>query len=73
MEAVIEAGLRARDQLVHSHEGWPDSIADHQSIVDAVTAGDAEGAARAARLQLTQASEHVADKLAETPGGPAPR
>jgi GntR family galactonate operon transcriptional repressor len=69
MEVVIEAGLRARDQLVHGSESWPDSITDHEAIVDAVAAGDAEGAAGAVRRQLAQASEHAEQKLGHSEDG----
>jgi GntR family transcriptional regulator, galactonate operon transcriptional repressor len=69
MEAVIDAGLRARDQLVHGSATWPDSIADHEAIVDAVAAGDGEQAASAVRLQLAQASEHAEQKLKGSSAG----
>ncbi len=72
MEVVIQAGLRARDQLVHGNDSWPDSLADHEAIVDAVTTGDAEAAARAVRLQLTRASEHAEQKLTQTSPEPRP-
>ncbi|MGH9058899.1 MAG: FadR/GntR family transcriptional regulator [Acidimicrobiales bacterium] len=68
MEAVIEAGLRVRDQLVHSNESWPDSIPEHQAIVDAVTAGDAEAAAGAVRRLLTRSSEDAAEKVGKGTG-----
>lgn len=60
MEVVIEAGLRVRDQLVHSGESWPDSIPDHRAIAEAVAARDANGAADAIRLLLARSSEHAA-------------
>jgi GntR family galactonate operon transcriptional repressor len=63
LEAVIEVGLRVRDRLVHSNEGWPNSIPDHQAIVDALRAGDAEGSAAAVLRLLTKSSEHLAEKM----------
>jgi len=60
MEVVIEAGLRARDQLVHSGEHWPDSVPVHQAIIDAVEAGDGARAAGAVEELLHQASRDMA-------------
>jgi DNA-binding GntR family transcriptional regulator len=66
MESVIEAGLRVRDQLVHSNESWRDSVPEHQAIVDAVTAGDAEGSAAAVRRLLTRSSQDAAQTMDQT-------
>lgn len=56
MEVVIVAGLRARDQLVHSQRGWPDSLPVHRAIFEAVLAGDAAAAQAAMEVLLEQAS-----------------
>jgi hypothetical protein len=63
LEAVIEVGLRVRDRLVHSNEGWPNSIPDHQAVLDALRAGDAEGSAAAVLRLLTKSSEDLAEKM----------
>lgn len=53
---VIEAGLRARDMLVLA--GNPDAdIPFHSAVVDAIEAGDADGAAAAMRTLLDRALE----------------
>lgn len=70
MEVVIEAGLRARDQVVHSGENWPDSIGVHQAIIDAITAGDGAAAQRAVEALLEQASQDVA-LVARKPSPPS--
>lgn len=59
MEVVIEAGLRARDSVVHSGESWPDSIPVHRSIIDAIEAGSGAAAEAAVQALLEQASEDV--------------
>jgi len=59
MEVVIEAGLRARDAVVHGGEHWPDSVPVHQAIFDAIEAGNGEAAERAMRKLLEQASVDV--------------
>lgn len=57
MEVVIEAGLRARDEVVHSGEHWPDSISIHKAIVDAIQARDATAAAATVESLLERASQ----------------
>ena len=56
MEMVIEAGLRARDNLVHNRPDWPDSIPVHQGILAALEAGDSTAAEEAMLALLDQAS-----------------
>lgn len=70
MEVVIEAGLRARDQIVHSGESWPDSVPVHRAILDAVESGDGSAAASAVEALLEQAS---VDTAAVKPSKPASR
>lgn len=60
MEVVIEAGLRARDQVVHGAENWPDSIGVHQAIIDAIAVGDGAAAQAAVEALLEQAAQDVA-------------
>jgi DNA-binding FadR family transcriptional regulator len=67
MEVVIEAGLQARDQVVHSGEHWPDSIRAHQAVIDAITAGDGAAAQAAVDALLEQASQDVAVAAHEAP------
>jgi DNA-binding FadR family transcriptional regulator len=59
MEVVIEAGLRARDAVVHSGEHWPDSVPVHRAILDAIEAQDGAAAERAMRRLLEQAAVDV--------------
>lgn len=59
MEVVIEAGLRARDALVHSGEHWPDSVPVHRAILDAIEAQDGAAAEAAVRALLAQASVDI--------------
>lgn len=61
MEVVIETGLRARDQLVHQGETWPDSVPVHRAIFDAVEASDPFAAERAMQALLEQASVDIKD------------
>lgn len=56
MEVVIEAGLRARDAVVHSGENWPDSVPLHRAVLDAIEARDG-AAASAAVLQLLEQAD----------------
>lgn len=55
MEFIIEAGLRARDMIVHNRSDWPDSIPVHNAIFTAVEAGDATVAEQAVLALLDQA------------------
>ena len=59
MEVVIEAGLRARDAVVHSGEHWPDSVPVHRAILDAIEARDGAAAEKAMRKLLEQAAVDV--------------
>jgi GntR family transcriptional regulator, galactonate operon transcriptional repressor len=59
MEVVIEAGLRARDAVVHSGENWPDSVPVHRAILDAIEVRDGAAAEAAVRALLAQASVDV--------------
>jgi len=56
---VIEAGLRARDAVVHSGEHWPDSVPVHRAILEAIEVGDGPAAEQAMRRLLEQASVDV--------------
>ena len=55
MEFVIEAGLRARDMLVHNRSDWPDSVPVHRAILAAVEARDSAAAEHAVLELLDQA------------------
>jgi GntR family transcriptional regulator, galactonate operon transcriptional repressor len=55
MEFIIEAGLRARDMIVHNRSQWPDSVPVHSAICEAVEAGDAGAAEQAVLVLLDQA------------------
>lgn len=73
MEVVIEAGLRARDVIVHSGENWPDSVPVHRAILHAIEARDGGAAEAAVQDLLAQASvdvEGVAAEHAPAPGRP---
>jgi DNA-binding FadR family transcriptional regulator len=59
MEVVIEAGLRARDQLVHQGEHWPDSMPAHRAVLDAIQARDGAAAAAAVNALLEQATTDI--------------
>ena len=59
MEVVIDAGLRARDAIVHSGEHWPDSVPVHRAILDAIEGRDGSGAEAAVQRLLEQASVDV--------------
>lgn len=60
MQPVVEAGLAARDVIVHGRSHWPDSIPAHSRVLEAVRAGDAAGAERAMRSLLAQATRDLA-------------
>ena len=60
VEPVIEAGLRMRDQLVHGRGRGADALLEHEAVVDAVRAGDAEAAVSAARRLLRRAIDDTA-------------
>ncbi len=55
IQAVIEVGLRARDELVHGGTEWRDPVPDHLAVLEAVKKGDAD-AARDAVLALLDRS-----------------
>ncbi|WP_097911820.1 FadR/GntR family transcriptional regulator [Streptomyces sp. b84] len=59
MEVVIEAGLRVRDHLVHSADGWADPVPAHRAVMDAVRDRDPEAAERAVQHLLDQATADV--------------
>jgi len=63
MEIIIEAGLRARDILVHHQPHWPDSIPVHDAILAALEAGDSTAAEEAMLALLDQASTDAATSL----------
>lgn len=64
MEAVIEAGLRIRDQLVHGGGRGADALDVHRAVFEAVAAGDPDVAASAARRLLQRASADAAQVVA---------
>ena len=72
MEVVIEAGLRARDAVVHSGENWPDSVPVHRAIADAIEAGDAAAAETAVQDLLAQATADI-EGVAKRRRGPRRR
>lgn len=55
MEFILEAGLRARDMLVHNRSDWPDSVPVHRALLTAVEEGDSAAAERAVLRLLDQA------------------
>lgn len=67
MEMVIEAGLRVRDQLVHSGSSWVDPVPEHRAVADAVVAGDPDGAARAMHTLLERGSREAEAAAEERP------
>jgi DNA-binding FadR family transcriptional regulator len=64
MEAVIETGLRARDQLVH-HGSWSDPVPRHRRLAEAVRDRDPEAAGAAMHSLLDQAARDVRRALRE--------
>jgi DNA-binding FadR family transcriptional regulator len=70
MEAIIEAGLRVRDQLVHGGGRGADALDVHRAVFEAIAARDQEGAALAARQLLQRA---FADTAAVVPRAGAKR
>ncbi|MBO0785234.1 MAG: FCD domain-containing protein, partial [Actinobacteria bacterium] len=62
MEMVIEAGLRARDMLVHNGPDLPDPIPVHQGVLVAIEAGDS-AAAETAMLALLDRASRDADRV----------
>jgi hypothetical protein len=71
MEAVIEAGLRARDQFVHHGPSVADPVPTHQQVVDAVRGRDPAAAETAMRGLLDQ-SDFDVDRALRERGGPEP-
>jgi GntR family transcriptional regulator, galactonate operon transcriptional repressor len=55
MEAVIEAGLTARDELVHGADDVADPVPSHREVYEAVRKGQPAKAERAMRALLAQA------------------
>lgn len=56
MEAVIESGLAARDELVHGAGGEPDDpVPSHRAVLDGVRAQDPDAAEAAMRALLDKA------------------
>jgi DNA-binding GntR family transcriptional regulator len=70
MEMVIESGLAQRDRLVHSAPHSEDPVPSHRAVLDAVRDRDPDGAERAMRALLDQATRDL-DKLSgpSTPAG----
>jgi GntR family transcriptional regulator, galactonate operon transcriptional repressor len=69
MEAVIEAGLRIRDQMVHGGGRGADALDVHRAVFLAVSSGDSGGAVEATRKLLLRASKDVAYALVNGNGG----
>lgn len=67
MEAVIETGLRARDQLVHDDGDAADPIPLHGQLVTAVREQDQDAAEAAMRELLAQAERDVSRILSNRP------
>jgi GntR family transcriptional regulator, galactonate operon transcriptional repressor len=59
MEGVIEAGLWARNLLVHQRQDWPSSTPAHRRVFEAVRDEDKEGAAAAVESLLAQAARDL--------------
>lgn len=72
MEAIIEAGLRIRDQLVHGGGRGADALDVHRAVLEAVIEGDPDAAALATRRLLQRASADAAEVLSHA-DGVAPR
>lgn len=73
MELVIEAGLRARDQLVHTHGTVPDSTPEHRAVFEAVEAAKPDGAESAMHRLLEHAARDVAALEKHADGGNSSR
>ncbi|WP_211898033.1 FadR/GntR family transcriptional regulator [Saccharopolyspora erythraea] len=52
MELIVEIGLRARDRIAHSREGWHTTVEHHARIADAIADRDADRAEKATRILL---------------------
>jgi GntR family galactonate operon transcriptional repressor len=65
MEFVLEAGLQARDMLVHHSPDWPDSVPVHSAILAAVEAADSAAAEHAVLELLDQALTDAGGRTAE--------
>ncbi|WP_433872192.1 FCD domain-containing protein [Saccharopolyspora sp. CA-218241] len=57
--AIVEIGLRARDRIAHSREGWHTTVDHHARIADAVARRAPDRAEEATRTLL----EHSAASL----------
>ncbi|MDF6022578.1 FCD domain-containing protein [Streptomyces sp. JH34] len=54
-DLLLEPGLRERDRLVHTHRQDDDPVPSHRAVLDAVRAGDPEGAHAAMTALLDKA------------------
>jgi len=63
LEAVIEAGLRVRDQMVHGGGRGADALDLHRAVLEAVAAQSPDAAALATRQLLQRASSDTEDVL----------
>jgi DNA-binding FadR family transcriptional regulator len=61
MEVIMETGLAGRDRLVHKVKPSDDPIPSHRRVVEAVRAGDPEGAELAMRELLAKAAEDLSE------------
>ncbi|MFZ3561017.1 FadR/GntR family transcriptional regulator [Streptomyces sp. BH055] len=69
MEMVIAAGLAHRDRLVHGTGRHPkDPVPSHRAVLDAVRAGDPDGAESAMRTLLDQAARDLG-RITSGPSG----
>jgi DNA-binding GntR family transcriptional regulator len=57
----IEAGLRAWDQLVYGRPTWEDPVPEPRTVLDAVTAGDADRAGEEMNRLLERAWREAAE------------
>lgn len=56
MEVILEAGLAARDLLVHGAVGDDDPTPAHRAVYEAIAAGDPDSAERAVRALLEKST-----------------
>jgi GntR family galactonate operon transcriptional repressor len=59
MEVVIEAGLAARDELVHVAKPADDPVPAHRAVAEAVRDGDPDAAEKAVRALLEKARQDL--------------
>jgi GntR family galactonate operon transcriptional repressor len=67
MAAMIEVALAARDSLVHTGNSVRDPLPAHRAVVEAIAAGDPDGAEQAMRALLAQAVEDAESVRGDNP------